>query len=204
MATETVSNAVSNISKYLPVKNPTQSFWHRDLDALSEHRSTEELPKHSDVVIIGGGYAGIATAYHLVRDRKPEDPKLSITILEARSACSAATGRNGGHIRPDLYGQIPDYIEKYGLEAAVELADFEISHVWALKELIEMEDIDCDFTLTRTMEVFCNPEAAAKAKKVYDTMKSHNVSYMKDVFFHYGPKAEGVSSHFPEYSRAHF
>ena len=194
MAAETLSNAVSNISKYLPVKNPTQSFWHRDLDALSEHRSTEALPKHSDVVIIGAGYAGIATAYHLVKDRRPEDPELSITILEARSACSGATGRNGGHVRPDLYGHIPDYIEKYGLDAAVELAEFEIAHVWAIKELIEKENIDCDFTLTRSMDVFCNPDAAANAKESYDKMASHRLSYMKDVFFHYGPKAEAVRS----------
>jgi glycine/D-amino acid oxidase-like deaminating enzyme len=149
------------------------------------------LPEHSDIVIIGAGYAGVSTAYHLVKE--PSDANQSITILEARSACSGATGRNGGHLRPDLYGHIPTYVDRAGLRAGAEIAEFEIAHLHAIKKLIEAESIDCDFTLSRTIDVWCNDEAAKKAKAVYDQMVARNLEYMDDVIFYIGKDAEGAS-----------
>lgn len=46
----------------------------------------------ADVVIVGGGYTGLWTAYYLAR----MDPTLRITVLEARQAGYGASGRNGG------------------------------------------------------------------------------------------------------------
>lgn len=75
-----------------PVANGTLSFWQTDPDRLANYRSTELLPEESDVLIIGSGISGTSVAYHLLKDN-PNPP--SITILEARQACSGATGRNG-------------------------------------------------------------------------------------------------------------
>lgn len=176
----------------LPVVNSTVPFWHQDIHELHDHRTTEELPESSDVVIIGAGYAGISTAYHLVKGSEGGS-KLSVTILEARGVCSGATGRNGGHIRPDMYSPMPKFIDRAGLERAVEVAEFEVAHLNAIKSLVETEKIDCDFTLTRSIDVWCNEEAAVKAKKLYDTLVSRNLDYMKDVFFVLGKDAEGIS-----------
>lgn len=75
-----------------PVPNSTVSFWRAQPDELDDHRSTESLPSECDIVIIGAGYAGASVAYHLLKDN-PTPP--SIVMLEARQACSGATGRNG-------------------------------------------------------------------------------------------------------------
>lgn len=169
--------------------NPLACFWQNNPHKLHDHRSTEDLPTHSDVVIIGAGYAGVSTAWHLLH----KHPNInSITILEARGACSGATGRNGGHLRPDLYGHIPTYIDRAGPEAAAEIAEFEIAHIQAIKKLVESEQIDCDFRLTRTIDVWCNEQAAEGAKKVYERMKGHGFAYMDDVDFHIGKNVEGV------------
>jgi glycine/D-amino acid oxidase-like deaminating enzyme len=149
------------------------------------------LPEHSDIVIIGAGYAGVGTAYHLVKDHG--DVNRSIAILEARGACSGATGRNGGHARPDLYGHIPTYVDRAGARAGAEIAEFEIHNLRALKKTIEQEKIDCDFTLTRSIDVWCNADAAEKAKSVYDRMVSEGFEYMDDVIFYSGDNVEGVS-----------
>ena len=130
-------------------------------------------------------------AYHLIQGEKTEK---SITILEARGACSGATGRNGGHLRPDLYGHIPTYIERGGSEAGAEIARFEIAHVQAIKEIVEKEKIDCDFTLTRSYDVWCSEEAVGKAREVYERMRSaRGCEYMDDVAFYDGKDVEGVS-----------
>ncbi|KAG4441750.1 hypothetical protein IFR05_002741 [Cadophora sp. M221] len=176
---------------YLPVENPTSSFWHENLHELHDARTTPDLPPSSDVVIIGAGYAGIATAYHLKKGARQNN--LSVTILEARGICSGATGRNGGHLRPDMYGHIPKYIERAGVKAGLEIAEFEVAHLDAIKNVIEKENIDCDFTLTRTVDVWINKTAAIKARQVYDLMSSHNLAYMDDVFFSRSQDAENIS-----------
>ncbi len=45
-----------------------------------------------DVAIIGGGFTGVSTAFHLSR----RFPKLGIALLEARRLANGASGRNGG------------------------------------------------------------------------------------------------------------
>jgi hypothetical protein len=79
-----------------PHKNPTLPFWRTQLHELDDHRSTEELPESCDILIIGGGYAGIAAAYHLLCGQdSSNNSRPSIVLVEARQACSGATGRNG-------------------------------------------------------------------------------------------------------------
>jgi ribulose 1,5-bisphosphate synthetase/thiazole synthase len=55
----------------LPINNPTKSFWIEEANsALRDFRSTEDLPKETDVIIIGSGYSGAATAYWLNKVRE--------------------------------------------------------------------------------------------------------------------------------------
>ena len=75
-----------------PKPDSTLPFWRMELHELDHHRSSEDLPAKVDIVIIGAGYAGTATAYHLYDDN-PSPP--STLLLEARQACSGATARNG-------------------------------------------------------------------------------------------------------------
>lgn len=89
-----------------PHPKPTLSFWLQGTrnDPLIGHRTTERIPSDSDVVIIGAGMSGASTAYHLFKDHDPMRGTLPrVVILEAREACYGATGRNGGHCKPDFY-----------------------------------------------------------------------------------------------------
>ena len=153
----TLTNGAAPAELRLPVPNSTKSFWHEELHELADHQSTSTLPQECDVLIVGSGYAGVSTAYSLVKGPGSENID-SVVILEAREACSGATGRNGGHLRPDLYGHIPVYIERHGIEAGAEYAEFEVSHVQAIKNLIAKEGIECDFTLTRSTDTWVDEE----------------------------------------------
>lgn len=83
------------MSKHIPVPNGMLPFWRTDPHPLDNHRSSETLREQSDIVIIGAGYAGSSVAYHILNQIKPGSKPPSITILEAREACSGATARNG-------------------------------------------------------------------------------------------------------------
>lgn len=80
----------------LPGANPTKSYWiEAAKSALRDLRSTEKLPETADVVIIGGGYTGAATAYWLDRYTRGHAKQPSMVLLDARDICGGATGRNG-------------------------------------------------------------------------------------------------------------
>ena len=66
------------------------SLW-SDLTLLSE-TSTEDFQFSYDIAIIGGGFSGLWSAYHL----KELDPTLKIAVFEAKQIGFGASGRNGG------------------------------------------------------------------------------------------------------------
>jgi FAD dependent oxidoreductase len=80
----------SSVPVGLPVETPTESFWQCPPDEIAKLRSSE-LPAEADVVIVGSGITGAAVAWGLLNDNDKE----RILMLEARDACSGATGRNG-------------------------------------------------------------------------------------------------------------
>jgi hypothetical protein len=89
-------NSSFSASGTFPCKDSTLPFWRTELHELDDYRSTDELPTSCDILIIGGGYAGISAAYHLLcGDESNTDPKPLIVLAEARQACSGATARNG-------------------------------------------------------------------------------------------------------------
>ncbi|EHK96560.1 putative Gamma-glutamylputrescine oxidoreductase [Glarea lozoyensis 74030] len=182
----------------LPSKTSTTPFWRASLHALDNHRTTPSLPQTCDILIIGGGYAGIAAAYHLLASPEAKAkfasgaPKPNVVLLEARGACSGATGRNGGHLRPSVHTRLPMLIEEFGLEKAVELCEFEDAHVSAIEEVVEREGIECEFRVTRSFDVYTDEEEAGRAKETYLRLKGEGVakSTMEGLVWMEGEEAE--------------
>lgn len=56
--------------------------------------SGDVLPACADVVIVGGGFTGLWSAYYLLRER----PGLAVLVLEAEHVGYGASGRNGGWV----------------------------------------------------------------------------------------------------------
>lgn len=172
--------------------NPLPPYWLSYESGLSKHRTTDELPSEADVVIIGSGYSGAAAAYHILE--KDDGHRPSVVVLEARDTCSGATGRNGGHLKPASYS-IASYNEKtYGTKMARRLLKFEFDQVWDVKRLIEKESIDCDFVLTRGMDVYTNPEVADATLAAFEALKSDGFDFPDDLYVVTDPqKAEQIS-----------
>ncbi|KAJ9657407.1 hypothetical protein H2201_008203 [Coniosporium apollinis] len=116
----------------LPVPNSTHSFWHSEPNKfLIGHRTTPDLPREADIVVIGSGITGASIARFLAEDDRASGK--SIVLLEAREACWGATGRNGGHCQPLLFDRGP------------EVAAFELRNVAAVRSYIESHDVSCEW-----------------------------------------------------------
>lgn len=94
MAGERISNLVAKISldPGQPSERPTESFWQVPPHPELSTRQSFNLPEKADVIIIGSGMTAASIAHHLLSS----DSRITVTILEARTLCSGATGRNGG------------------------------------------------------------------------------------------------------------
>lgn len=108
----------------LPVSNPTTSYWQQaHPDNMANIQSTT-LPACADVVIVGSGITGCSVATSLLTG----DPGLLITMLEARTLCSGATGRNGGHIKCVPVTDYPRLLKQLGHDAAAQVIRFVMMH----------------------------------------------------------------------------
>ncbi|KAK1624152.1 FAD dependent oxidoreductase-domain-containing protein [Colletotrichum phormii] len=115
----------------LPVANPTISYWQLPpLEGVADHQS-EHLPTDVDVVIIGSGMSGTSIAWHLLKENNSTTP-LRVAMIEARQACSGATGRNGGHIRPSSYAEYAGAKSTVSQSEAAKIIRLRSAHVNAL------------------------------------------------------------------------
>lgn len=124
----------------LPVKNPTQSYWQTPTLPIKDHRTTPDLPSASKYVIVGSGVTGASIAYKILL----EEPSAQITLLEARTAASGASGRNGGHCRGGRYLDFKRYLEQFGEEDALKMDQLEEDNVRNVGNFIKKHQIDCD------------------------------------------------------------
>ncbi|KAK3192185.1 hypothetical protein K4F52_001815 [Lecanicillium sp. MT-2017a] len=178
----------------LPVENSTTSVWRSSLHPLDDHQSTPELPTDVDIAIIGAGFSGASTAYHILNIcKKNGTPIPKTAILEARQACSGATGRNGGHMKPDLYSRPSILIKSHGVEAAAEWAAFEAENLKAVKKIIEDEGIDCDFVLTRAVDALMTDAAYRKTKAAVELLRKAEVPGIDDLYVATSVEAERLS-----------
>ncbi|EME45451.1 hypothetical protein DOTSEDRAFT_150512 [Dothistroma septosporum NZE10] len=160
----------------LPVQEPTRSYWIEGAASpLRDCRTTGHLPKETDVVIIGSGYSGATIAYWLQKYTQNHDEQPRMVLLEARDLCGAATGRNGGHLRPHAYSRYLPWKERFGAKGALELIEHEVAHLDAFKSLAS--DEGSEFTeevclkFGETFDAAMTDEAWTRLKNNYEAMK---------------------------------
>jgi glycine/D-amino acid oxidase-like deaminating enzyme len=115
-----------------------RSFWQATMPALPD-RSGRDLPKSADVVVIGGGYAGINAARELARRG------VAVTLLEAHTLGWGASTRNGGIVHPGYKWGATQLIKRYGPDTGRALYQETLDSYDLVKQLIVDDSIDCDF-----------------------------------------------------------
>jgi hypothetical protein len=89
--------ARAQIPVSLPRSSPTTSYWQDPPDAeVADYMSAASLPGEVvDTVIVGSGITSAGVAWGLLSNETREQHSGRVVMLEARQACSGATGRNG-------------------------------------------------------------------------------------------------------------
>ena len=113
-----------------------------------------------DVAIIGAGYTGLATAYHL----KTADPSLNVAILESETVGFGASGRNAGFVMTLFGASVGMMKGLHGGARVREAHDFMVQSIDALAAMISEHNLDCDFQRSGFLKVATSPRYAARIR----------------------------------------
>ncbi|MEU3030314.1 NAD(P)/FAD-dependent oxidoreductase [Streptomyces incarnatus] len=149
------------------VVNGGISFWYTD-DGLPAVREPLPGDATADVVIVGGGYTGLWTAYYL----KKAAPFLRITVLEQKFCGYGASGRNGGWLYNGIAGR-DRFAGLHGREAAVRLQQAMNDTVDEVIAVAGAEGIDADLHKGGVLEVATTPAQLARLRAFHE----HELSY---------------------------
>lgn len=117
----------------VPQKTPTKSYWQSPVHESVSKIQSSQLPQECDVIIIGSGITGCSAARHLLQG----NDSLKITVLEARTITSGATGRNGGHVKAVPEYSFAELRHSLGNDEADQVIRFTLANV---DELMKVKD----------------------------------------------------------------
>jgi glycine/D-amino acid oxidase-like deaminating enzyme len=103
--------------------------------------------READVVILGGGYTGLASAYFIKR----RFPEKRVMVLESQFVGFGSSGRNSGGVSGVLGHNYRNLKQRHGVEKSVQLQRL-IAESFAIVEgLIREHEIACDYEKTGRM-----------------------------------------------------
>lgn len=155
------------------------SFWH-EIVAPSQPSPPLSGTVQADVAIIGGGYAGLSTAFELKRAQ----PGLQVVLLEADVCGYGASGRNGGFAMT-LFGLTMELLKlRFGRGAVREAQAFMDEAVDNVGRLVAEHGIDCDYERNGLMTVATSPGSARRLQReaaLANSLGFHEIHYLDAV-----------------------
>jgi len=144
------------------------NFWFKDADLERQEINAPLKGSHkADMVIIGGGFTGLSSAYNLKR----RFPDKKIVVLEGACCGYGASGRNGGFSGAGIPG-LMRYVEKMGAEAGRKAYDASLYGLNQIKEVIDEHGVECEFEENGMLQAAISDEQAKHLEEEYETYKS--------------------------------
>ncbi|HUB74410.1 MAG TPA: FAD-binding oxidoreductase [Solirubrobacteraceae bacterium] len=161
------------------MRNGELSWWWRSLGGPPPPRPPLAGPTEADVAIVGAGFTGLWTAYHLKRAR----PSLEIVVLEREHAGFGASGRNGGWVSGFFSGAPRAYERSAGAGSAgyAALQRTMIATVASIGELVSAQRIEADFVHGGALSVALNAAQAARLRERTATQRAHGLLRARDL-----------------------
>ena len=122
-----------------------ESSWYANIEQpikftkLANNIPSSEGGEPVDVVVIGGGIAGLTTAYLVSKSSKKD------VVIEDGYIGSGETGRTTAHITHALDDRYYNLEQRHGLNGARLAADSHTAAINLIESIVREEDIRCDF-----------------------------------------------------------
>jgi len=129
----------------------TRSYW-LGLDPY-EPDAPLEGEMRADVVIVGGGFSGLWTAYHLLKD----DPGMTVVVIEGSAVGYGASGRNGGFAMTLIHRGLKELVAAVGAEQAKALHLAAEEAIDVIGRVCEAEKIDADLQPNGLLTISSSP-----------------------------------------------
>lgn len=127
-----------------------RSLWGATMPTLPD-RSGRPLPDTADVVVVGGGYTGLAVARRLALARS------HVVVLEAETLGWGASTRNGGIAHPGFKWGLVELGRRFGPGLGRALFEESLEAYRFLVGLIRDEGIDAELRTTGYLELAWSP-----------------------------------------------
>ncbi len=138
----------------------TKSFWLETAGPYEESPPLEESIQ-ADVTVVGGGFTGLSTAYHV----KKAEPGLRVVLIEDRVIGYGASGRNAGFAMT-LFGLTLGLTRSFfGEEGARQAHHYMERAVDYVGELVREHDLKCDYERPGFLRVATTPGYAKRIQE---------------------------------------
>lgn len=149
-----------------------------------------------DVCVVGGGIAGLTTAYLLARTG------VQVALLEARELGAGETSHTTAHIAlPDEhYWRIE---QSYGADNARLIAESFAGAIDLIERIVQAESIDCDFERVDGYLISCAQQPEAVLQREYAAARRAGVEVERVVHLPFGHFSPQASLRFPMQAQFH-
>lgn len=158
-----------------PTTTAAQSLWLEALPATGYPPPTTE--RHFDVLVLGGGIAGLTTALLLKREG------MRVAVVEAGRVASGASGNNTAKVTALQSTRLSTIRSVRGQDVAAAYARYSLEAVELVAALAEEEHIDCDLRRRPAYTVAASEKELSPVEKELDAARAAGlpVEFTQDV-----------------------
>lgn len=164
---------LSTVDRWTRTPYQVRSLWlQQALDAFgSEDLVRVEGDLRADIVIVGGGYVGLWTAWYL----KEADPAIDVVIVDADIASGGASGRNSGQILP-LWSKIKTIEVAAGRAEAGEIARASESAIDVIEQFAISTGSDIGFDRSGWLWLASSPSQLSTWDGLFEACAEHGAT----------------------------
>ena len=147
------------------------SIWRKSISKNNYDNKIEDF--NTDVLIIGGGLAGISTAFYL------KDSNMDVCLIESNKIGSGTTSLTTGkitYLQDTIYSQLESM---YNFTISKKYLDSQIYASNLIKENVDKYKIDCDYKKNDSYIFVYNNEDKKKIDKEYNILNKMNINVSK-------------------------